>query len=154
GAIDNSGRLSITGGTRFEHNSVVADASTAAFTSSWTSGGAISSSGNILVDGPVAFVDHGATASSISGFHPFPFGGANATAAGGAIYNAGGSVTFTAGAIGNCSFTGNASTATASSTYGETSSSAGGAIFSQGQLALPDNACVFQDNQALTDSDV
>jgi hypothetical protein len=156
GAIDNYGRLAITGGTRFENNSIVAEAMTAAFTTSWTSGGAIASSGTIIVDGPVAFVNNRATATSISGVHPFPFGGADASAAGGAIYNAGGSVTFTAAAIGNCTFTGNAAAASATSINSQpgTASSVGGAIFSQGQLVLPDNACVFQNNQALTDSDV
>jgi hypothetical protein len=156
GAIDNYGRLGITGGTRFEGNTVEADALTAAFTTSWTSGGAISSSGTVIIDGPVAFVNNSATALSMSGVHPLPFSGADASAAGGAIYNAGGSLTFTAGAIGNCAFTGNAAaaTATAANSQPGTVSSVGGAIFSSGQLVLPDDACLFQDNQALTDSDL
>jgi hypothetical protein len=129
---------------------------TAAFTNSSSTGGAISSTGTVLIDGPVAFVNNGAIATSISGVHPFPFGGADASAAGGGIYNGGGSVTFTAGAIGNCTFTGNAALASATSIHSQpgTVSSAGGAIFSQGQLVLPANACVFQNNQAVTDSDV
>jgi hypothetical protein len=156
GAIANYGQLSIGGGTRFENNSVSAQASTASFTTSSSSGGAIVSSGSIVIDGPVAFAHNTASANSVSGVHPLPVGDANASAGGGAIYSAGGSLTFTGGALGHCSFVSNAALATAISIHSQpgTASSSGGAIFALGTLVLPANGCTFQDNQALTDPDV
>jgi hypothetical protein len=156
GAIASSGNLLLTGGTRFEHNSVDAGAYTATYTNSSASGGAIASSGTILIDGPVSFVNNASAANSFSGAHPVPFSDAWATSAGGAIYSAGGKIEVTDRATGACSFSGNAARAEAHpyNAGPGTANASGGAIYSLGQLILAPDACTFDGNAALTDGDV
>jgi hypothetical protein len=153
GAIVNSGALTLGGGTSFTNNTVTADASTAAFTTSWAAGGAIVSSGAVSIVGPVTFSGNEATASATSGIHPQMIGGATATGSGGAIYNTG-TLSVTAPA-GSCVFTQNTASASGSTVYGTTSlASAGGAIENTGTLRIPTGACVFSGNSAQTGSDI
>jgi hypothetical protein len=154
GAISNSGSLTIGAGSRFVENEARAEAWTASFTNASAFGGAIASSGSILVNGSVEFLDNRSTALAQSGIHPGP-GGAWASSLGGAILS-GGSLTFVGDAIGHCTISNNGASATASavSPYIGTSSSAGGAIYTSGELVLPSGACLFSDNQADSDSDV
>src|SRR5688572_28237382 len=109
----------------------------------------------MLVNGSVAFVNNTSTGMAQSGIHPGP-GGARASAAGGAIANNGGSLTFSGAAIGHCSFTGNTASATAGAIppFIGSASSAGGAIVSSGMLVLPVGACSFSANRAQVDSDL
>jgi hypothetical protein len=158
GAIASDGRLAIGPGSRFEANTVVAAAYTAAFTTSAGHGGAIASSGEIVVDGPVAFANNSVSATSFSGEHPLPFGGAEATAEGGAIYSSG-SLSFRGPVPGGCRFDDNAARAQATSSHATpgAASSTGGAIYTTAAspgLVMPDGACTFQGNQALSDRDV
>jgi hypothetical protein len=154
GAIVNTGSLTLGEGTRFVDNGVRSEAWTASFTNASAIGGAIANNGSIVVEGSVEFASNVSSAMAQSGIHPGP-GGAWSSSIGGAIYN-GGSLIFRGDAIGHCSFTGNAASATASavSPYVGTSSSTGGAIASAGTLVLPEGACVFADNEAQTDRDV
>jgi hypothetical protein len=156
GAIQNGGTLVLNGGTRFEDNSLRAEAYTASFTTAWGAGGAIASGGSIVIDGPVHFTGNSSTALSVSGVHPLPVSGAWATAFGGAIFSSGGSLRVEGRAIGRCHFEGNVATAQATSIdhQTESASSIGGAIYAQGELDLPTGACTFQDNAALTDADL
>ncbi len=155
GAISNDGLLTIRSGSVFENNTVDAQASTATFTYSSASGGAIVSNGSVIVDGPVFFMNNQVRATSTSGWHPIPAGGANASAGGGAIYNGGGRLEFVPSGIRGCVFASNAATAEASSPVAPGSAtSVGGAIVSQGTLILQPGACTFVGNQAQTDPDV
>jgi Carbohydrate binding module family 56 len=155
GAIVSAGPITLSGGTRFEDDSVTAEAYTAAFTNSWGGGGAIYTTAPLVVDGPVVFADNTAASTAVSGEHPIPVGGASAIAGGGAIY-AGAGLRFTDRAFGHCIFQGNAAVASAQAPHGlpGSASSTGGAIFAGGDLELAEDACIFVDNQAATDPDV
>lgn len=153
GAIASTGTLTLGGGTTFSNNSVTANASTAAFTNASAGGGAIASSGTLNIVGAVTFNGNAANANANSGFHPAPIGGASASSSGGAIANSG-TLTVTAPA-GSCVFSKNAANANASTVNGTaTQSSRGGAIENTGTLHIPDGACTFVKNVAVTAADI
>jgi hypothetical protein len=152
GAISNSGKLVLRGGSQFHRNVALASASTASFTTATAGGGVIANSGELLIDGPVAFANNSADATATSGFHGNNApNGAWASASGGAISHSAGSLTITGAAVGHCSFSGNAALATANAV---TTASAGGAIWSQAALSMPSGACTFSENSAQTHPDV
>jgi hypothetical protein len=156
GAIVSSGKLVLRGGTSFYRNVVTASSSTATFTNAIANGGALVNSGELLIDGPVTFGYNTADATASSGFHGQPGGSATASAAGGAIWHTGGSLTVTGAAVGHCSFTNNSAIASATNADGTSgmAASAGGAIWSQATLNIPNGACTFSENSAQTDPDV
>jgi hypothetical protein len=156
GAIANYGRLVIGGGSRFEGNFARSQASTAMFTNASVVGGAITSSGELVLDGAVTFSANTADAMANSGVHPFPIGGANASALGGAIFS-GGRFSVVGDGVEQCVFEDNSALATASSPLpGATADarSAGGALAASGEVNLPDGACTFSGNSAAVDPDV
>jgi hypothetical protein len=153
GAVDNSGTMTLGGGTTFTNNSVSARAETASFTNAWSAGGAIINSGTLSIVGPVLFSGNSAVALAISGIHPAPIGGAIATASGGAIYNTG-TLTFADVPQGRdftpiYIFLENAASATGSTIFGSTTlESRGGAIENLGTLQLSPVDAVFSGNSA------
>jgi predicted outer membrane repeat protein len=155
GAIASSGAIILGSGTRFEGNRVSAHAQTASFTTTSAFGGAIASTGKLTIEADVAFADNAAVATASSGYHPMP-GGASSVAAGGAIHNAGGTITVAAATPGSCAFAHNAATADASApsdvTYGprKTSrTSRGGALYSDNPIVQSTpGACRFDGDTA------
>jgi hypothetical protein len=157
GAIVNSGRLVLRGGSQFHRNVSLASASTASYTTATSGGGALVNSGELVLDGPVAFANNTADASATSGPHGNMPSGAWASASGGAIWHTGGSLTVTGAAVGRCSFSGNAAIASASAVSEPgTAASVGGAIAAQpgATLDIPSGACTFSENSAQTGPDV
>ncbi len=154
GAIASSGALTLGGGTVIANNSVAANAEAATYTTAWAGGGR-----RALVrhdDNRRAGDFHrerGERGGNL-GYHDEPFGGAEASAAGGAIYNTG-TLSVTA-AAGSCQFTGQRGrTPRARRCRAPPPSPVeAGAIENLGTLLLPPGACRFTTNSAQTGADI